>query len=288
VHVAAILLTAAIGFAAACGGSAATTERDGAPATDGEPTRSCDPSIRQTIDRVDDATDPQVHVVYALASDAVDRGLDTEGTLAGTVASWAGWLRAQTGGPGLRLDTCDGALDVTFVRLAGTDAELAAHGPFLRDAIEAELRATFAADKLYAVYYDGSSTFACGGGAWPPSLPGRVAAMYLRGAPPGAPPCDTNPFAAADAPPSYLEYAMLHEILHTLGFVAECAPNHTRSGHTSDAPTDLMYAGDQPWQPSELDVGRDDYYGHGGPCADLAGSALLDPTPPSPVLPPGW
>jgi hypothetical protein len=32
-----------------------------------------------------------------------------------------------------------------------------------------------------------------------------------------------------------------------------------------------MWAGDQPWQPALLDVGHDDYYGHGrADCLDLA------------------
>jgi hypothetical protein len=49
-----------------------------------------------------------------------------------------------------------------------------------------------------------------------------------------------------------------------------------------------MYAGDLPWTPSQLDVGRDDYYGHAGACADLARSALMAPTPADPWLPAGW
>jgi len=48
------------------------------------------------------------------------------------------------------------------------------------------------------------------------------------------------------------------------------------SGHVSDDPTDLKYAGTQPWQPSKLDVGRDDYHGHGkAGCLDLQTSAYL-------------
>jgi len=49
---------------------------------------------------------------------------------------------------------------------------------------------------------------------------------------------------------------MLHEILHTLGVVATCAPNHTLSGHVSDDPRDLMYAGPLPWQPSSSTLGE--------------------------------
>jgi hypothetical protein len=249
------------------------------------------PAGRATADRPDDEDGLQVHVVYALAADGADRALDTGGTLATSVAVWNGWLAAQTGGPRLRLDTCGGALDVTFFRSRRAEAELAATGVFLRDALEAELLAERGAGpKLYAVYYDGATPVACGGGAWPPALPGRVAALYLRGTPPGAPPCVENPFAPSRAsPPGYLEYSMLHEIFHNLGAVAACAPHHTRAGHTSDDPRDLMYAGDLPWRPELLDVGRDDYHGHArAGCLDLARSAFLTPLPPDAQPPPAW
>lgn len=63
----------------------------------------------------------------------------------------------------------------------------------------------------------------------------------------------------------------------SFGFVATCAPNEYRGGHVSDAPNDLMWAGDGPWVfPPVLDVGRDDYFGHGRKgCPDLAKSAWL-------------
>ncbi len=79
-----------------------------------------------------------------------------------------------------------------------------------------------------------------------------------------------------------MDIAMLHELVHTLGFVAECAPHHTLNGHASDSPNDLMWSGNAPWQlPPRLDIGRDDYYGHGrSDCADLARSPYLTSNPP--------
>jgi hypothetical protein len=71
---------------------------------------------------------------------------------------------------------------------------------------------------------------------------------------------------------------MLHEILHTLGFVADNAPREHAAGHVPE-PTDLMYAGPQPWRPAVLDVGQDDYYG-GNVAADglnFANSPFLLP-----------
>lgn len=107
-------------------------------------------------------------------------------------------------------------------------------------------------------------------------LPGNVVAQYLLGEPSGAPPCAANPFAPSSTKPGYWEFGMLHEIFHGLGAVADCAPHHTRAGHSSDDPRDLMYAGDEPWVPSILDINDDDYFGHSRPsCLDLDESPFL-------------
>jgi hypothetical protein len=232
---------------------------------------------RATVDRPDEAEGPQVHALYVLPSDRADRALDTNGTIDASVANWQRWLRGQTFNNGLRLDTFGGDLDVTFVRLTKSDAELAARGLFLRDALEQELRAkgVVRPGKIYAAYYDGSNTAACGGGAWPPALPGAVAALYLRGTfGPGASCYDPE---RSRAGVQIMDFAMLHEVLHTMGFVPACAPNHTRAGHVSDSPRDLMYAGDEPWRPAVLDVGSDDYFhAHILGCAEFAVSRYLD------------
>ena len=59
---------------------------------------------------------------------------------------------------------------------------------------------------------------------------------------------------------------MIHEILHTMGFVAANAPRQTLSGHVPET-NDLMYAGSAPWGLPNLvlDVGRNDYYGDNVP-----------------------
>ena len=232
---------------------------------------------RSMTDRPDDVTGPQVHALYVLPSDGVDRALDTNGVIAASIANWQRWVRAQTFNNGIRLDTTAGELDVTFVRLGKTDAQLASRGLALRDALEDELRAKglVRAGRVYATYYDGSSTAACGGGAWPPKLPGAVAALYLRATyGPGA--VCYQPERSRDEL-QIMDFAMLHEVLHTVGFVPSCAPNHTRDGHVSDSPRDLMYAGDEPWRPAVLDVGNDDYFhAHILGCRELAVSPYLD------------
>jgi len=226
---------------------------------------------RATEDRPDEALGSQVHFVYAVPADGVDRALDTSGAIGRSVDSFVRWLAGETGGPSLRVDTFSGELDVTFVRLEETDAQFAARGAFVVTAIEAELERRGYLGKpsrIHAVYYDGSSTYACGGAFWPPLLLGKVIAMYLHG---------LGGLCSLPVGESlgYWEFAMLHDIFHA------CAPHHTLSGHVSDSPNDLMWSGDQPWQlPPRLDIGRDDYWGHGrSDCVDVSQSPYLTSAP---------
>ena len=251
---------------------------------------------RAAVDLPDDVTGDQVHVMYVLPSDGSDRQLDVNGAITNSIAAWTGWLTAQTGGSRMRLDTFDGVPDVTFVRLPQTDAAVAAGDP--RGQIEADLHALGfnAPGKVYAVYYDGTGEF-CGAGAYPPALVGNVAALYLRGLdhrvnPPAV--CASNPVGADGAIPGYFDYSMLHEVVHTLGFVAASAPHISVQAHVDDSNHDLMYSPKTtpaaPWQfPAVLDAGRDDYYRHSIPgCLDLARSAFLAPLPAGAQPPPGW
>ena len=234
-------------------------------------------NMRSMTDRPDDISGAQIHPMYVLPSDGADAHLDTDETIATSVAAIQHWLSSNVS-QRLRLDTFQGSLDITFFRLALTDAQMAAMGLFVRDQIERELSQAgrLSSDKLYAVYYGGKSTAACGGAAWPPALPGVVAAMYLNGEPPGAPPCHTNPLGMSLTTMGYWEFSMLHELFHLLGAVSTGAPNHVLRGHVADDPTDLMYAGSQPWKPQVIDVGRNDYYGHNNPnLLDLEDSPYL-------------
>jgi hypothetical protein len=244
---------------------------------------------RSEVDRPDDTAGPQVHVIYALPSDGRDRTLDADGTLTNSVASFNAWLAGKTGGRPLRLDTYHGSLDVSFLRLNRTDSDLAATGHVVDTILPAVEAAGFdAPDKIYAVYYDGTSTEACGQA---PS-PGHIAAMYLHGLSDSPVPCDSASFAGAGGAPTYLEFTMLHEIMHALGVVPSCAPHQWRGAHVSDNPNDLMWAGDGNWAPDGwnsviLDANHDDYYKAGiAGCFDLdsspylTGSATSDRTAP--------
>lgn len=220
-------------------------------------------NARSAVDRTDESAQPQVKFLYVLPADAVDRAFDTDRTIHRTVSSWQRWFAGQANGRRFRFDTFQGALDIAFVRLARTDAQYAGYGITMRDSLEKDLAALGfnSAAKAYAVYFDGINTTACGSAPRPPALPGRIAGLYLRGTPPGAAACATNPLAAsATAAPGYLEFVMVHEILHILGVVDAAAPNHAFDGHVGNDPRDLMYAGVQPWAPSLLDATRTNYF----------------------------
>ncbi len=246
-------------------------------------------------DRPDDIPGYQIHVLYVLPKDGNDTALDTNGKIATSVAAWQQWFLEQTGGQRLKLDNYQGVLDITFVRLQQTDAEIQSSDTKMRDRIEAELQALGfnKPQKVYAVYYGGSSSNSCGGNAWPPGKTGNVAAVFLNstGIRQGRP-CETNKFATSINQPGGIELEIIHQIIHTIGAAQPCAPHYTEKplpGHVSDSSKDLLYQGDELWQPSVLDVGRDDYFQHHKPrCFDLAKSVFLEPTASDAVPPPGW
>jgi hypothetical protein len=176
---------------------------------------------------------------------------------------------------------------------------------FVRERIELELEAMgmIAPNKLYAVYYEGSSVYACGGGAYPPLIVDRVGAMYLGGLPPGqSVTCgSTRPWGQASLVPNYVDYGMLHELVHSMGIVPDASPNEHYSGHVFDATAaepnrDLMYsprtASDPGWYVDApggllLDINNDDYF-MAGTMPDLSTMSLLAPLPASPRRPFGW
>lgn len=295
------LRTVCLGLLLALGMAACTLGRVGAlrtPQPGPSPSPSPSPApvpvpsagARSGVDRPDDAPGDQVHAMYVLPAGGTDRHMDTNGQIANSFSAFEGWLTSQMDGTQLRLDTYQGRLDITYVQLAETDATIAAQGVYVRDFVEKELHALGFNDtrKIYAVYYDGSSTAGCGAGPWAPHLSGDVGIEYLQGTS-GLVQCSGNIVGESPVTPHYFDFAMLHEIMHTLGMVPACAPHQTQGGHVSDSPTDLMYAGPLPWRPAVLDLNHDDYYRANIPgCLDLTTSAFLDPSPGDALPPPGW
>ena len=264
---------------------------------------------RVTTDRPDDSSLDQIRVLYVLPSDGIDHDRDTNGQICNSVRAVATWFHAQSD-LYLRFDTASDLIDVGFVRLTKTDAQMRGNDPsntsidtgtaFVRERIEREL--AIKPNKLYAVFYEGSSVYACGGGAYPPLIEDRVGAVYLQGMPPGLTiPCgDSYPWGQASLVPSYIDYAILHELVHSMGIVAASSPNQHAQGHVFDTSSttparDLMYAPrtgtDPPWatnNPSGLliDLNRDDYFTAGS--VDLSTMSMIAPLPAAPHRPQGW
>jgi hypothetical protein len=68
--------------------------------------------------------------------------------------------------------------------------------------------------------------------------------MYLKANPDDGDgdPNNDDVVCADDPSAFYWRYAMLHDVLHVMGFVAPCAPNFGTRTHVTDDPTDLMYS----------------------------------------------
>lgn len=270
------------------------------------------PVTRVSNDRADESALPRVRLMYVIPSDVTDESLDVNGKVCNSGLAFNAWLERQVGRK-LRFDVANGELDIGFVRLTKTNAEMRGSGntgdvntgiAYVRERIERELRAmnALAPDKLYAVFYGGESSYACGGAAYPPALVGQVIAMYLKSTVGGVA-CESRAWGQPSRTLGYFDWAMMHDLLHGIGIVDSAAPHHQSFGHTFDltAPRpeiDLMYTprpgqSDPAWGIDAdggliLDLNRDDYFQHDGGQVDLRRSAFLDPLPTNAVRPPGW
>jgi hypothetical protein len=316
-------LAALVAAVAACGDDAGTSMPDANGDVDGDIGPDADivemtevptgcVADRVTSDRADDSPLDQIRFLYVVPSDGADRAYDTGGKICNSVRAVATWFHAQTDSY-VRIDTQGGLIDIGFVRLTKTDVQMRGNDPnnntidngtaFVRERIERELdtMGLIASNKLYGVYYDGTSTYACGGGAYPPLIKERVGAMYLKAIPIGlSQACgDTLPWGQPSLVPNYIDYGILHELVHSMGIVSMSSPHQHTSGHVYDLgaakpSSDLMYSprpsmADPGWATTSglvIDINSDDYY-HAGE-SDLATTSLLSPLPANAVRPIGW
>lgn len=232
---------------------------------------------RSGVDRPDDREGYQIHIIYALPSDGTDRDYDVNNRIVKSVSAWQNWLCNKTSGQTLILDTYQGNLDISFVRLGASNQALKSgselpwetnpdKNPYIYNDIESRLTnlGFNQPNKIYLVYYDGDSNYSCGSA-------GTNGMVYLT-----SDICRAGGALTTDVLASgYWEFTMLHEAMHALGFIPACAPDYS-SNHVLISNKDLMYGGNEAWQPSELDATRSNYYKHSNPnCLDLAKSAFL-------------
>jgi len=240
-------------------------------------------SGRSILDRPDKFIDKyQVHVIYAVPSDKQDHQLDLTNGLEVSLNA-ANNFFFKTTNQKIRFDETDsGHIDISFLRLPMNDNYYASKLAFARESVQTDVRTAGFNDpkKIYLVYYEGTNEATCGNAPSVGSGDG-VTVLYLHGLGNFSSPCDSQGFTTDVSVATYWEFVPLHELVHTLSFVGACAPHgKTQPTHTSDDPSDLMYAGDQPWRPTTIDPGQDDYYGVNvlPSCPrNLMNSAFLEP-----------
>lgn len=221
-----------------------------------------------------------VQVVYMVPSDAPDRHLDTDGSIARSILAAQRWFASRSGGLQLKFRYEQGP-QVLFLRSRRNRGEWLSLGRHALYGIEDELRsAGWDASKcVMGVYFDGPNSERCGDAASPDgSYTGRIGVLYLASGWPEHRPCRSIPLAGGEGYSGYWEFLFLHEMLHALGFVTDCAPHYATLSHVSDSPSDLMYSGPLVWEPDEIDHNRDDYFWHQNDgCPDLADSPYVVP-----------
>jgi hypothetical protein len=250
-----------------------------------------------TTDRPDAVAGRQVHVIYALPSDGVDRFADVGPGITTDLAAVVVWWQHQDYTRAPRFDLAAfscfpsvGALDISQVRLPQDSAYFydgATRFYRLRDALAG---AGFADDdKKYLVYYDTPFPLPaglCGEGAQDPLRGGSFgyAEVLL------APNLEANPTTVGCGQiwsPSYRggysAMVAVHELIHTFGAVDRVStppPPHAcpdSPGHVCDSDLDIMRPGGKThWLDNTvLDFNHDDYYAHSGPWWDVQDSSWL-------------
>jgi hypothetical protein len=249
-----------------------------------------------TADRPDVVAGRQVHVIYAIPSDGVDRfALFGTGISTDLTAGAAWWQRQDpTRVPRFDLAAVScfpslGALDISDVRLPHDSAYYATGRTF--GLIDDDLvGAGFSnPNKKYLVYFDTPAPLApdiCGQGSEDASNGGAdgYAEVFI------APNLESSPFesgcgeiASPEDRGGYSAIVAVHELLHTLGaldLTSTPGPPHAcpdTPAHACDNPLDIMApAGQSYWlDDTFLDFGNDDYYAHSGTWWDVQDSTWL-------------
>ncbi len=250
--------------------------------------RWCGTDLSSTDRKPDEVSAFEIHVIYAFPLDAADRFSERASGIATDLSAIDAWWAGQDPTRRPRFDLhafpgCDsyfGRLDLSHVRLPRDAAYYRPNG--LRfERISADLAGPAflfsSLEKKYLVYYDGpvENGTICGearrgqveGGA------GAYSIVYL-----GA--CEADLGLGG-----LTAVAAAHELVHGLNalpspFPSPGPPNAcpTDQGHVCDSQRDLLF----PESTAEttlanvaLDLGRNDYYGHGGPWWDVRRSFFL-------------
>jgi hypothetical protein len=247
-------------------------------------------------DRPDAVAGRQIHVIYAVPSDGVDRFADVGPGITTDLAAVVVWWQRQDYSRAPRFDLAAfpcfssmGALDISQVRLPQNAAY------YLDDAtrllrLDIDLTAAGFADvdKKYLVYYDAPSLPGgiCGQGQEAPTVGGDLgyAAVWL------APNTESRPetrgcgqIVSPSNRGGYSAIVAAHELIHTFGGLDTWSPQHPphacpdSPAHACDSDLDIMRPGGLTYwlDNTVLDFNHDDYYAHSGAWWDVQDSSWL-------------
>lgn len=176
---------------------------------------------RSAVDRPDDFTGPQVHVIYAVPKGGIDRQMDLTSVLPFSIGAINRWLEAQIGRK-VRFDTYQGDLDIQFVQLPRTDAEYTATGLSKLYELRSDIwhfGQVPKSEQNQLVFYEGSGTADECGRSLQPKFASEMlqfSAVFLRGGL-AKYPCWTETAATADAPATLADKTAMHELFHSFG-----------------------------------------------------------------------
>lgn len=202
--------------------------------------------------------------VYALAADQAEEAGYVTG-IAATIEAVDGWFSGQTGGLTPRWLRSGTAIDVKVVKLARPAAEYESAGGLTRMKADVEAAFPLATASQRSVVWTQTNhpDGACG------STQAGVVWLTEKA-------CNIKPVTPTSWPFDGT-YLTAHELTHLLGAVPDCAPHADGTGHVTDDPRDILYAGARDFNNLMLDPGRDDYFAtNGATCADIATSPFWE------------
>jgi hypothetical protein len=211
------------------------------------PTASANVKTRSIIDRPDEISGFQVHLVYVVAKGSRDSGWDTNGKIESWVIEANNWLNKQVDRK-LIFDTFEGKPDITFLQSQYRAVELCRRDCEALDKLEAEFlsqQISYKSSKTIVFVLDENlATSNCG---WAES-PGVVSLIHL-----GDPGCSSSSRERYGL--SWPAKSILHELFHTFGVGHQCFDN-----------TDLMIGSPEcpksrAEKPITLDLKRNKYVG---------------------------
>ena len=263
---------------------------------------------RNLVDLPDIDDGYNIHVMYVLPSNGIDKEYDLNSKISMLIYQMDKWFNKKTKGrlfkegQNLKFDRkSDGKIDITFLNIDLRDEVISREGINAVNVIQPAIARYGFNDpkKVYFVVYGGSNRDVCASSQLPGhqqrGITANTAALYYPGKRTGS--CIEND---GGFKPTFNNTASsaLHEILHVLGAVPKCAPDHLVfknegtindgiGGHLS-IEGDIMYSvqSNVTFANAEhLDFKSINYYNHNNDCLDIAKSVYVTPTVENPQLP---